>query len=202
MNSKDEDHDMVHQTPSSSPTTTTNTSTNAMAVDVEALWPPTPFTQSNRSGNNSTHNHSNPSSYPTTPGQFYPFTPGAGGDTPSGNGPGGPNFSFPPTPRDPLLPSDGNPPETPAWRTHEAPSPSPHIGTTTFNAFANRGRGGLAGGPAGLGGNFSPLSVMRARGAMQARGRGRGQNEQNGGRRAWSPLNELSSAPPGWKNAD
>jgi hypothetical protein len=202
MHDEDGDHDMVHGSPPSSPVVTTNTNANAgMVVDVESVWPPTPFTLPNRSRNNSTHNNSNPSSHPTTPGQFYPLTPRVGGTTPSGIG--GPRFPFPPTPRDPLPPSDENPPGTPAWRVHEAPSPSPHVGTTTLTAFANRGRGGLAGGPAGMGGNFSPVSVMRARGALQARGRGRGQhNVQNDGKRAWSPMNELSSAPPGWKSTD
>lgn len=174
------DEEMTHQISS-------NDGANVdMVVDVEAQWPPTPGAPLHARP----YGGSNPGSYPTTPGNFLP------------GGANGPNFPFPPTPRDPLPPisrdPDGHPPKTPGWRIHEAPSPSPHVGNSTFAA-----RGGLQDAPLT---SFSPLSVLQARGAMRARGRGGGnagmQGGHQSGRRAWSPMNELNSAPPGWKSSD
>jgi hypothetical protein len=91
---------------------------------------------------------------------------------------------YPPTPVQPVV--GRYPPKTPAWRIHEAPSPSPHVGL------------GMRGNPAGF---YSPIAGL-SRGPHGRRNMDNDKPEQKEGqpsRRAWSPMNELSTAPPGWK---
>ncbi|PVG01927.1 hypothetical protein CPB86DRAFT_751952 [Serendipita vermifera] len=91
---------------------------------------------------------------------------------------------YPPTPAQPSI--GRHLPKTPAWRIHEAPSPSPRVGIG-MNA---------AGNPQGY---YSPIAGL-SRGPHGRRNMDNSKPEQKEQpRRAWSPMNELSTAPPGWK---
>ncbi|CAG7848045.1 SubName: Full=Related to G-patch-domain Zn-finger DNA-binding protein-Laccaria bicolor {ECO:0000313/EMBL:CCA71816.1} [Serendipita indica DSM 11827] len=90
---------------------------------------------------------------------------------------------YPPTPG-PALPMHT---KTPGWRIHEAPSPSPHVGSGPGGAMANY---------------FSPIgdrgSNAATRGRVPIRGKLVGKGYQPAFR-ASSPMQDLESAPPGYK---
>lgn len=99
---------------------------------------------------------------------------------------------YPPTPGTPAF--GRHLPKTPAWRIHEAPSPSPHVGAamrlptmdhTSPITAALRGGAGI-------------------RGVGSSYGRGRGGPSNRGQpNRSWSPILDLTdSLAPGWSKAN